>query len=130
MYEGNGNGTKPKAKNVVGGELEICCTAPMTGFYRNGKCDTGAEDSGVHTVCAEVTAEFLEFSKSSGNDLSKPAPGFPGLKSGDKWCLCAARWKEALDAGFAPLVVLAATHEATLRYVSLDDLKRHMTDAA
>jgi len=128
MHEGNGNGTKPKAKNVSGGELQSCCTAPMTGFYRNGRCDTGPEDRGVHTVCVEVTAEFLEFSQSMGNDLSSPAPGFPGLKPGDKWCLCAARWKEALDAGVAPKVILESTHAATLRYVSIDDLKRHATD--
>ncbi len=130
MHEGNGNGTKPKARNVVGGELQICCTAPMTGFYRNGKCETGTEDRGVHTVCVEMTAEFLEYSKSRGNDLSSPAPGFPGLKPGDKWCLCAARWKEAFDDGVAPLVLLDATHEATLHYVSLDELKLHANDAA
>ncbi|MCP9495046.1 MAG: DUF2237 domain-containing protein [Pyrinomonadaceae bacterium MAG19_C2-C3] len=128
MHESNGNGTKPKAKNVLGGELQTCCTAPMTGFYRNGRCDTGVEDRGVHTVCVEVTAEFLEFSASSGNDLSSPAPGFPGLKPKDKWCLCAARWKEALDAGVAPKVILESTHAATLRYVSLDDLKGYATD--
>lgn len=128
MHESNGNGTKPKAKNVLGSELRSCCTAPMTGFYRNGRCDTGLEDRGVHTVCVKVTAEFLEFSESVGNDLSNPAPGFPGLKSGDKWCLCAARWKEAFDAGVAPEVVLESTHAATLRFVSLEDLKSHASD--
>lgn len=102
MHESNGNGTQPKAKNVLGGELQSCCSAPVTGFYRNGRCDTGPEDRGVHSVCVEITAEFLEFSESVGNDLSRPAPGFPGLKSGDKWCLCAARWKEAFDAGVPP----------------------------
>lgn len=126
---GNGNGTKPKAKNVLGGDLKVCCTAPMTGFYRNGSCDTGVDDRGVHTVCVEVTAEFLEFSRSRGNDLSSPAPGFPGLKAGDKWCLCASRWKEAFDAGFAPAVVLEATHKATLQYASLDELQSHASDA-
>lgn len=125
---GNGNGTKPKAKNVLGGELEVCCTAPLTGFYRNGRCDTGIEDRGVHTVCVEVTREFLEFSREQGNDLSTPAPGFPGLEPGDKWCLCASRWKEAFDAGVAPRVILEATHAATLRYATLDELTRRAGD--
>ena len=118
------------AKNVFGSELGLCCLSPMTGFYRDGCCNTGAEDFGVHTVCAKMTAEFLAFSKSKGNDLSTPFPeaGFPGLKPGDRWCLCAARWKEAFDAGVAPPVILTATHEATLEFISLSDLKKHALD--
>jgi uncharacterized protein (DUF2237 family) len=102
----------------------------MTGFFRTGKCETGPEDLGSHTVCARMTAEFLELSQQMGNDLSTPMPayGFPGLKPGDCWCLCAARWKEALDAGAAPKVVLAATHEAALEVISLDDLRAHAVD--
>ena len=116
-----------KAKNVCGEDLKTCCTSPMTGFYRNGACETGPADIGTHVVCAEVTKDFLEFTRSRGNDLMSPAPhhGFPGLKPGDRWCLCVSRWKEALDAGLAPPVVLSATHEATLKYVSLEDLKKH-----
>ena len=100
------------AKNVLGTELKSCCESPMTGFYRDGMCHTGGGDVGVHVICAQVTGEFLEFSRTRGNDLISPAPamGFPGLKPGDRWCLCASRWKEALDAGVAPPVVLAATH--------------------
>ena len=115
------------AQNVVGGELEICCTSPMTGFYRDGCCRTGAEDFGLHLVCAQVTPAFLAFSKAQGNDLITPIPqyGFPGLKPGDRWCLCVSRWKEALDNGVAPPVVLAATHASTLEYVSMDDLNAH-----
>jgi uncharacterized protein len=118
------------ARNVLGDRLQTCSEAPVTGFYRDGCCNTGPEDLGVHTVCAVMTTEFLQFSRSRGNDLSTPMPefGFPGLKSGDRWCLCAARWKEALDAGMAPRVVLAATHEATLEIVALDDLKRYALD--
>lgn len=117
-------------RNVLGGTLESCCTSPMTGFYRTGRCETGPQDVGRHVVCARVTAEFLAFSKAKGNDLSMPVPeiGFPGLQPGDKWCLCAARWKEALAAGVAPSVVLGATHEAALEIVSLADLKRHALD--
>ncbi|MBE9192408.1 DUF2237 domain-containing protein [Gloeocapsopsis crepidinum LEGE 06123] len=112
-------------RNVLGEELETCCTSPMTGFYRNGVCETGPQDSGTHVVCAQVTEEFLAFTRSRGNDLSTPRPtfNFPGLKSGDRWCLCASRWKEALDAGVAPPVILSATHEAVLNFVSLQDLK-------
>jgi uncharacterized protein len=119
-----------KAKNVLGEALQPCCLRPPTGFYRSGYCETGADDIGVHTVCAQVTKEFLEFSKSRGNDLSAPAPlaGFPGLKPGDRWCLCAARWQEALDAGIAPRVVLTATHEATLEYLALEELKPYAID--
>lgn len=116
-----------EATNVVGGKLETCCTSPMTGYYRDGKCNTGGGDFGAHTVCAQLTEEFLQFTKSNGNDLSTPVPefNFPGLKPGDCWCLCASRWKEAMDAGVAPPVVLAATHALTLEYVSLDELKQH-----
>jgi uncharacterized protein (DUF2237 family) len=113
------------ARNVEGGELEPCSTDPLTGFYRDGCCNTGAEDLGVHTVCARVTAAFLEFSKARGNDLSTPRPGFAGLEPGDCWCLCAPRWQEALEAGMAPEVVLEATHAATLEWVRLEDLRRH-----
>ncbi len=112
-------------KNVLGTPLETCCTAPMTGYYRDGMCSTGAEDTGVHVVCAQVTEEFLAFTKSRGNDLSTPMFNFPGLKPGDRWCLCASRWKEALDAGVAPPVVLASTHASALEYMTLDELKQH-----
>ncbi|HLN17661.1 MAG TPA: DUF2237 domain-containing protein [Acidimicrobiales bacterium] len=117
------------AKNVLGGELEPCSMDPLTGFYRDGCCNTGPEDLGVHTVCVVATAAFLEFSKQAGNDLSTPHPeiGFGGLEAGDRWCLCAVRWQEALDAGMAPGVVLAATHIRTLEWVSLADLERHAT---
>jgi hypothetical protein len=116
-----------QAKNVLGGELENCCTSPITGFYRDGRCNTGAGDYGAHVVCAVVTEEFLAFTKSRGNDLSTPVPGldFPGLKTGDRWCLCASRWQEALDAGVAPPVVLSATHASAVEHVSLDELKQH-----
>lgn len=119
-----------EAKNVLGGRLEICCTAPMTGFYRDGVCKTGPQDVGTHVICGRMTEDFLTFTKSRGNDLITPAPqfDFPGLKPGDKWCLCANRWREALMAGKAPPVILAATHEAALRYVSLEDLRRHALD--
>jgi uncharacterized protein (DUF2237 family) len=118
------------ARNVLGGPLAECGSNPTTGFYRDGCCNTGRDDHGVHTVCALMTREFLEFSRSRGNDLSTPMPdfGFPGLKAGDRWCLCAARWREALKAGSAPRVVLTATHERTLDYVSLADLKKHAVD--
>src|SRR5262245_33713468 len=116
-----------EARNVMGGPLAVCCTSPMTGFYRTGCCETGPDDLGSHTVCAQLTAEFLAFSRQAGNDLSTPVPahGFPGRKPGDRWCRCAARWKEALDAGVAPPVVLAATHELALRVVTLDELRAH-----
>ena len=114
-------------RNVVGGELLPCSVEPMTGFYRDGCCNTGREDVGLHTVCVIMTAEFLAFSRAHGNDLSTPMPqyGFAGLKPGDRWCLCAARWKEALDAGAAPQVVLEATHAVTLHIVTLEQLKKH-----
>ena len=107
-------------KNVLGGELQPCSLNPMTGFHRNGRCNTGPHDHGCHAVCIIATAEFLEYSKAAGNDLSTPVPqyNFPGLKPGDRWCLCAPRWKQAYDAGKAPNVVLEATSEAALQYVS------------
>jgi uncharacterized protein (DUF2237 family) len=118
------------ARNVLGGPLATCCTAPLTGFYRDGSCHTGPQDVGTHVVCAQVSREFLDFSVARGNDLVTPVPQFhfPGLKPGDKWCLCALRWKEAFDAGVAPPVVLAATHEKALEFVSLEALKRHAVD--
>jgi len=115
---------KTEAKNVLGQPLATCCTAPVTGFYRDGLCRTGPRDLGVHVVCAQVTAAFLSYTKAQGNDLSTPTEGFPGLKAGDCWCLCAARWKQALHDGVAPPVVLAATHEAALQYVTLEELKQ------
>ena len=116
--------------NVLGEPITPCSEDPMTGFYRDGCCNTGPDDFGRHVVCVRVTREFLDFSRSRGNDLSTPAPefGFPGLQPGDQWCLCAARWQEALEAGVAPRVVLAATHGAALRVVKLSDLKRHALD--
>jgi uncharacterized protein (DUF2237 family) len=113
------------ALNVLGGELQACSFDPLTGFYRDGCCNTGVDDLGVHTVCAEVTAEFLAFSKQAGNDLSTPRPGFAGLRPGDRWCLCASRWQEAFAAGAAPSVVLEATHIATLEWARLEDLRAH-----
>jgi uncharacterized protein (DUF2237 family) len=115
------------AQNVLGSALVPCSVDPLTGFYRDGCCNTGADDLGVHTVCTQVTAEFLAFSKAAGNDLSTPQPmlGFVGLRPGDCWCLCAARWAEALEAGVAPPVVLEATHASTLEWVTLDDLRQH-----
>jgi uncharacterized protein (DUF2237 family) len=117
-------------RNVFGEPIKVCSLNPTTGFYRSGCCETGPEDVGVHTVCVEVTRAFLAFSKARGNDLSTPRPefGFPGLNPGDRWCLCAERWQEALAAGVAPRVVLAATHEATLEIAELADLKRHALD--
>lgn len=119
------------AKNVLGKPLETCSTSPMTGFYRNGCCDTGPGDMGVHVVCAQMTDKFLEFTQKQGNDLSTPIPefGFPGLVAGDRWCLCAARWKEAMEAGVAPPVVLEATHMSALEFVSLEELQEHATAA-
>ena len=119
------------AKNVLGGELISCSLDPVTGFFRNGCCETGPADTGIHTVCAVMTADFLEYSKAMGNDLSTPAPdyAFPGLKPGDRWCLCAPRWKEALDAGAAPHLVLEATHEETLAIVPLGILKDYAVEA-
>jgi uncharacterized protein (DUF2237 family) len=118
--------------NVLGGPLATCSNRPVTGFFRTGCCETSYEDQGSHTVCARLTAEFLSFSQAMGNDLSTPRPeyGFPGLKPGDCWCVCAARWKEALDAGVAPPVILAATHEAALEVVSLEELKANAAEIA
>jgi uncharacterized protein (DUF2237 family) len=119
------------ARNVLGTDLQDCSLDPVTGFYRNGCCDTGAEDVGVHTVCAVMTDEFLAFSASVGNDLSTPRPefGFAGLKAGDRWCLCASRWVEALEADAAPQVVLEATHARTIEWADLSALQAHAVDA-
>jgi uncharacterized protein (DUF2237 family) len=119
--------SRDNALNVLGSDLVPCGTSPLTGFFRNGCCDTGPEDTGMHTVCAVMTDAFLVFSRMQGNDLSTPRPelGFPGLSAGDRWCLCVGRWREALAAGVAPPVVLAATHEEALAVVPLDDLERH-----
>lgn len=117
-------------RNVFGEPLAVCSTEPITGFTREGDCSTGPEDLGSHTVCAAVSKEFLEFSRSRGNDLVTPVPafGFPGLKPGDRWCVCAARWREAFDAGAAPRVILAATHERALDVIDLADLKKYALD--
>ena len=119
--------TKNIAKNVLGTRLQECSLDPLTGFTRTGCCETGPDDRGSHTVCAQVTDEFLAFSISKGNDLSTPRPeyGFEGLVAGDRWCLCATRWLEASDAGFAPPVILEASHEKCLKIVDLADLKYH-----
>jgi len=117
-------------RNVLGGPLGTCSVDPLTGFYRTGCCETGPDDRGSHTVCAVMSAEFLAFSAAQGNDLSTPAPefGFAGLRPGDRWCLCAPRWAEALAAGKAPRVVLSASHAGALAYCRLDDLKAHAVD--
>ncbi|MEA5510489.1 DUF2237 domain-containing protein [Crocosphaera sp. UHCC 0190] len=114
-------------KNVLGTDLKVCCTDPITGYYRDGYCRTGGQDFGVHVICAQMTAEFLAFTKLQGNDLSTPmlAYNFPGLKPGDRWCLCAERWQEAKDAGVAPPVILEATHARALEVVSLNELKQY-----
>jgi uncharacterized protein len=119
-------------KNVLGEELEPCSTDPVTGFYRDGCCRTGPDDVGLHLVCVEVTDEFLTFSRDRGNDLSTPNSmyQFPGLVEGDRWCLCVERWKEALEAGAAPAVVLGATHISALEFVDLEDLQAHAVDVA
>ncbi len=114
--------------SVLQEPLEPCSLSPMTGFTRNGCCETGPEDIGSHTVCVQVTEEFLEFSKLVGNDLSTPGPGFSGLKPGDRWCLCALRWVQALEAGSAPRVVMRATHEKALDVIRFADLKNHAID--
>ena len=117
--------------NVLGEPLEPCSEEPLTGFYRDGCCNTGDDDFGRHVVCARVTADFLAYTRDRGNDLSTPVPaaGFPGLRPGDRWCLCAARWKEAFDAGVAPAVVLEATHVSALEFASLEELQQHAVDA-
>ena len=117
-------------KNVLGGALATCSTSPRTGFYRDGCCNTGPEDHGLHVVCVQVTEEFLAFARGRGNDLITPAPefGFPGLQPGDRWCVCAATWREAFTAGVAVPVVLMATHEETLAVIPLDALKQHALD--
>ncbi len=129
-YEAGGGGRKRTGRNVLGGPLAPCNDAPLTGFYRDGCCNTGPEDAGSHTVCAVMSAEFLAFSKARGNDLSTPMPEyeFRGLKPGDRWCLCAPRWQEAYAAGMAPKVVLTATHEGALEHATLADLKRFAID--
>jgi uncharacterized protein len=129
---GGGGGRANPPRNVLGESLETCSMQPMTGFFRDGCCDTSREDVGSHTVCVVMTAEFLEFSKFRGNDLSTPVAefGFPGLKPGDRWCLCAPRWQEALRANQAPRVVVRATHEGALAHCSLVDLKRFAVDLA
>lgn len=116
--------------NVLGGNLIPCCATPVTGFYRDGYCRTGPGDYGLHVVAAVMTREFLEFTLARGNDLVTPNPGydFPGLEPGDRWCLCVNRWKEALEAGVAPPVVLEATHTSALEFVNLEDLKAHAFD--
>lgn len=116
-----------QARNALGEPLIACSTKPLTGFFRDGCCNTGPDDAGVHVVCSVMTESFLAFTKARGNDLSTPRPeyGFPGLKPGDRWCLCASRWAEALAAGAAPGVVLAATHERALEFVSIDELRAH-----
>ena len=120
-----------RATNVLGGKLETCSTDPLTGFYRDGCCNTGAQDVGLHLVCIEATDEFLAFSKSRGNDLSTPIPEyhFPGLHEGDRWCLCVQRWQEAYAAGRAPRVVLEATHISALEFVDLELLQEYAVDA-
>jgi uncharacterized protein (DUF2237 family) len=117
-------------RNVLGAPLQSCSERPRTGFYRDGCCNTGDEDIGAHVVCVRVTREFLAFSVTRGNDLTTPHPefGFPGLQPGDRWCLCAARWVEALQAGIAPQLVLAATHEVMLEYAPLAELKKYAID--
>ncbi|WP_018138874.1 MULTISPECIES: DUF2237 family protein [unclassified Thioalkalivibrio] len=121
-----------ESRNVFGRPLEPCGTDPVTGFYRDGDCATGHDDQGIHTVCAEMTEDFLEYSRARGNDLSTPNPafGFPGLKAGDRWCLCAGRWLEAYKAGCAPGVFLRATHEETLAIIPRDLLAEHARDTA
>lgn len=125
--DGSSGGGGSSARNVLGGLLASCSTDPLTGFYRDGCCNTGPEDMGRHLVCAEMTTEFLAFSKARGNDLSTPRPEyrFPGLKPGDHWCLCVLRWVEAWKAGVAPKLDLDATHASALRFAPLDVLQQH-----
>ena len=132
MPDASGMRRMRESRNVLGEPLRGCSDRPANGFFRDGCCNTSAEDVGSHTVCALMTAEFLAFSARAGNDLSTPMPeyGFPGLKPGDRWCLCAPRWQEALEAGAAPKVVLAATHEGALDHCKLADLKKYAIDLA
>jgi uncharacterized protein (DUF2237 family) len=129
--DATGGSSRQPFINVLGGVLAPCSADPVTGFYRNGCCDTGPGDAGSHTVCAVMTAAFLAFSKAAGNDLSTPRPEFEfrGLRPGDRWCLCAPRWQEAFLAGHAPEVVLEATHQGALAYCRLEDLKSHAAAA-
>ena len=124
------NQTPPPARNVLGGPLLPCSKDPLTGFYRTGCCETGPEDAGRHVVCIVATAEFLEFSRQMGNDLSTPMPeyGFPGVEPGDRWCLCAIRWVEAYEAGMAPSVVLEASEESALGFIELEKLEDFAVD--
>jgi uncharacterized protein len=125
------DGDRPSsARNVLGGPLAPCCETPATGFFRDGYCHTGPQDIGSHTVCARMSREFLEYSLQRGNDLVSPQPGFdfPGLRAGDRWCICVDRWREALEAGVAPPVILASTHEKALAVVTLEQLTRHALD--
>lgn len=119
-----------KAKNILGEDLQPCCTDPMTGYFRDGYCNTNQMDHGTHVVCAIVNDKFLEFSKSRGNDLSTPVPEyqFPGLKDGDGWCLCVLRWKEAYEAGFAPPIKLKSTHEKALEFIPKEILEEFGID--
>jgi uncharacterized protein (DUF2237 family) len=130
MLRETADGGRQPSRNVLGGPLESCSFNPLTGFFRNGCCDTSAEDSGNHTICIVATADFLAFAKARGNDLSTPVPDydFPGVQPGDRWCLCAPRWQEAFEAGRAPGVALKATHEGALAYCDLADLKAHAVD--
>jgi uncharacterized protein len=130
-YDASMSTNLQNARNVLGGPLQSCSLSPRTGWFRDGCCRTDEHDRGSHVVCARLTAEFLAFSRDRGNDLSTPVPafGFPGLQPGDQWCLCASRWREALDAGVAPPVVLAATQESALRYARLEDFLAHAVDA-
>ncbi|USR90790.1 DUF2237 domain-containing protein [Phormidium yuhuli AB48] len=123
--------TRKPAQNVLGQRLELCCSSPRTGFYRDGFCNTGPQDFGSHTVCAQVTEAFLAYTQQRGNDLSTPVPAyqFPGLKPGDRWCLCASRWQEAIRAGVAPPIVLAATHEQVLETIPLEILQEYALDS-
>jgi len=130
MFKDDTGGGRKPSRNVLGQPLENCSMDPVTGFFRNGCCDTSNEDIASHTVCIVATNDFLAFSKAAGNDLSTPSPeyGFPGLREGDRWCLCAPRWQEAFEAGKMPRVVLQATHEGALQYCDLADLKRYAVD--
>lgn len=118
---------KTTSKNVLGTDLKSCCYDPLTGFYRDGFCQTGPTDYGTHVVCARMTEAFLTYTKSRGNNLSTPMPmyNFPGLKPGNQWCLCVSRWKEAMVAGFAPPIILESTHEKALQVVTLEELRQY-----